>query len=349
MIIKCYKYLFFSLYFSYPMKKVEEIDDDNWDDDETKGGKVDDRSIAYQGFLLKKGQINTAWKRRYFILKNDILFYFKDSDDMFHPQGMVYLYEATLDQEAVQEKTKNTFIIKSKEKGKKHVLQAETTEEKKKWISVILEKCKGIDYSKQEKEISEARNQSKQDSEHKTSLENNIKGLTFPMNALQQNIVKFLDLVNSYNKSPPIDDETDPDFKDYRTTKNFSDSLNVMESNTKLMVYINRKAVILNELINKNEDKRVERLEKIKIGLEKSQEILKEMRKENNDLKKEILSKHKEIQDLIKSFNLNTSKSNNSELTNLLQQEEKQKEQIKELTNQKRVLIKEIKSMKTGK
>lgn len=329
------------------MKKGEEIDDENWEDDE-KGGKVDDKSITYQGFLLKKGQLNPAWKRRYFILKNDILFYFKDSEDMFHPQGMIYLFDATIDQEPTSEKTKNTFIIKSKEKGKKHVIQAETSEDKKKWIGFILEKCKGIDYSKQEKEISEAKKQSKEVLEHKISLENNIKSLTIPLNGLQQNTVNLLSCANSYNGLPPVDEDQDPDFKEYRQSKNFSDSLSAIDSNTKLMVYITKKAFIINKLIKNNEKRRNEKLNNMKSGLKRTQKILQEMKKENNDLKDQIKAFNKDMEEKIKSFSVKITQDNN-ELQELLLQEEKQKEQIKELSTQKRVLIKEIKSMKTGK
>lgn len=73
-------------------RNEEIIDDLNLDDDESKGGKVDDKTISQQGFLQKKGQINTSFKKRYFILKNDILFYFKDNEDMFHPQVLFFIH-----------------------------------------------------------------------------------------------------------------------------------------------------------------------------------------------------------------------------------------------------------------
>src|SRR6185369_10257249 len=132
---------------------------------------------------LKKGQINTAWKKRYFILKNDTLFYFKDADDMFHPQGVIYVNGATIDGDPKNEKSSNVFIIKSSNgKDKVHVLQAESLDEKKQWISAILEKSKGLNSAKREEELKIIQKQVKEEGEKKALLDQNVKALTNPLN-----------------------------------------------------------------------------------------------------------------------------------------------------------------------
>lgn len=49
--------------------------------------------VVKQGFLVKQGQNYKNLKKRYFILLEDCLLYFKDSTDIFHPLGIIYLHE----------------------------------------------------------------------------------------------------------------------------------------------------------------------------------------------------------------------------------------------------------------
>ncbi len=49
--------------------------------------------VIRQGFLVKQGQNYKNLKKRYFILLDDCLLYFKDGSDIFHPLGVIYLYE----------------------------------------------------------------------------------------------------------------------------------------------------------------------------------------------------------------------------------------------------------------
>ncbi len=46
--------------------------------------------VDKQGYLFKKGFLNTAYKRRWFVLKGNLLFYFKDEKDS-EPIGVLIL------------------------------------------------------------------------------------------------------------------------------------------------------------------------------------------------------------------------------------------------------------------
>jgi hypothetical protein len=47
------------------------------------------------GYLQKKGRINTAWQTRWFILSEDKIFYFKNSDHC-KPLGYIPLKQAVI-------------------------------------------------------------------------------------------------------------------------------------------------------------------------------------------------------------------------------------------------------------
>lgn len=55
--------------------------------------------VYKQGWLNKKGQLYKNWRKRYFLLVDGFLMYFVDENDMFHPQGLIYLQEAFLDKD----------------------------------------------------------------------------------------------------------------------------------------------------------------------------------------------------------------------------------------------------------
>lgn len=48
-----------------------------------------------EGFLLKKGEVNKAFQRRYFVLKGNLLFYFEKKGDK-EPLGLIIVEGCTI-------------------------------------------------------------------------------------------------------------------------------------------------------------------------------------------------------------------------------------------------------------
>jgi hypothetical protein len=331
------------------MRKIgndEIVDDRNLDDDDTKGGTVEDKTITKQGFLMKKGQINTAYKRRYFILKNDTLFYFKDSEDMFHPQGVMYIAGSSIDPDPKDQKASYCFVLKaSGGKDKTHVLQAESQEDKKSWISAILEKSKGQQSDKHDLELKDVQKQAKEESDKKISLEQTVKSLTNPLNSLIENLGKLQESAcKSTNKRMPKD-EDDPDYQLISRGKNLTDSISIFEITTKKMVFSTRKCVEVNNLIATQAQRKLEREILTKLEMGRIKECLGSIRVELEEIRNDFIDAMWQFSDLLAQM---TPQSDESEATKELQElqnlEMEQQEEIKELTNHKRILLRELKS-----
>lgn len=56
---------------------------------------VSSSPIDKEGYLHKKGEVNKAFQKRYFVLKGNLLFYFDKKDDK-EPLGVIVLEGCTL-------------------------------------------------------------------------------------------------------------------------------------------------------------------------------------------------------------------------------------------------------------
>lgn len=51
--------------------------------------------VDREGWLLKRGEVNKSWQRRYFVLKGNLLFYFEKKGDR-EPLGVIILEGCTI-------------------------------------------------------------------------------------------------------------------------------------------------------------------------------------------------------------------------------------------------------------
>lgn len=100
--------------------------------------------IDHEGYLLKRGEVNKAYQRRWFILKGNLLFYFEKKGDK-EPIGVIILEGCTVElSESV-----DAFAFQICFEGsssRSYVLAAETQEKMEKWMKAIT--CAGYDYMK---------------------------------------------------------------------------------------------------------------------------------------------------------------------------------------------------------
>lgn len=57
---------------------------------------VGNSPVDKEGFLNKRGEMNKAFQRRYFVLKGNLLFYFEKNTDK-EPVGVIILEECTVE------------------------------------------------------------------------------------------------------------------------------------------------------------------------------------------------------------------------------------------------------------
>jgi len=95
-----------------------------------------------QGELKKKGHLVKNWKTRWFIIQNDMMFYFKSKGDQ-KPCGMIPLRGSYCKEETKSNK-QNCFEINAYQINKVFVIQANNGQEVKDWIKAVQE---GSNYS----------------------------------------------------------------------------------------------------------------------------------------------------------------------------------------------------------
>jgi len=89
--------------------------------------------------MTKRGANYKTWRKRYFILIPDgFLIYFKESDDLHHPLGIIYLHGAFLDRLTAEQCERNrphSFVVRST--TRRFVLCTESSSDKEIWIKNI--------------------------------------------------------------------------------------------------------------------------------------------------------------------------------------------------------------------
>lgn len=100
--------------------------------------------VDLNGFLNKRGEVNKAWQRRWFVLKGNLLFYFEKRGDK-EPLGVIILEGCTI--ELAEDGEQYCFkIIFHGEKDRSYLLAAETQDLMEKWMKALT--CAGYEYMK---------------------------------------------------------------------------------------------------------------------------------------------------------------------------------------------------------
>lgn len=97
------------------------------------------------GWLSKRGEVNRAWQRRWFVLKGNLLFYFEKRNDK-EPLGVIILEGCTIEL-AEEDGDQYCFkVIFHGDKDRSYLLAAETQELMERWMKALT--CAGYEYMK---------------------------------------------------------------------------------------------------------------------------------------------------------------------------------------------------------
>lgn len=95
-----------------------------------------------EGFLNKRGEVNKAFQRRYFVLKGNLLFYFEKKGDK-EPLGLIIVEGCTI--ELSEESDQYCFEI-AFNGNRTYVLSADSQEIMESWMKALT--CAGYEYKK---------------------------------------------------------------------------------------------------------------------------------------------------------------------------------------------------------
>ncbi|XP_069962826.1 sesquipedalian-1 isoform X1 [Bactrocera oleae] len=95
-----------------------------------------------EGFLNKRGEVNKAFQRRYFVLKGNLLFYFEKKGDK-EPLGLIIVEGCTI--ELSEESDQYCFEI-AFNGNRTYILSADSQETMENWMKALT--CAGYEYKK---------------------------------------------------------------------------------------------------------------------------------------------------------------------------------------------------------
>lgn len=95
-----------------------------------------------EGFLNKRGEINKAFQKRYFVLKGNLLFYFEKKGDK-EPLGLIIVEGCTI--ELSEESDQYCFEI-AFNGNRTYILSADSQEIMENWMKALT--CAGYEYKK---------------------------------------------------------------------------------------------------------------------------------------------------------------------------------------------------------
>lgn len=100
--------------------------------------------IFVAGFLYKRGEVNKAFQRRYFVLKGNLLFYFETRLDK-EPLGLIIVEGCTI--ELSLEPDVDNYCFKIVFNGNRsYILAADTQESMELWMKALT--CAGYEYKR---------------------------------------------------------------------------------------------------------------------------------------------------------------------------------------------------------
>ncbi|KAH8375085.1 hypothetical protein KR093_003702 [Drosophila rubida] len=97
-----------------------------------------------EGFLNKRGEINKAFQRRYFVLKGNLLFYFETRIDK-EPLGLIIVEGCTIEL-SIESDTNNYCFEIAFNGNRTYVLAADTQESMEAWMKALT--CAGYEYKR---------------------------------------------------------------------------------------------------------------------------------------------------------------------------------------------------------
>ena len=90
------------------------------------------------GYMMKEGHFITNWKKRYFVLKNEALYYYREENQAF-PAGAISIRDATIT--TAETRFPYSFQVLTRQLNsamhEKYVIACESEQEMKEWIAVI--------------------------------------------------------------------------------------------------------------------------------------------------------------------------------------------------------------------
>ena len=90
------------------------------------------------GYMMKEGHFITNWKKRYFVLKNEALYYYREENQPF-PAGAISIRDATIT--TAETRFPHSFQVLTRQLNsamhEKYVIACESEQEMKEWIAVI--------------------------------------------------------------------------------------------------------------------------------------------------------------------------------------------------------------------
>lgn len=102
---------------------------------------INHRSFAL-GFLNKRGEVNKAFQRRYFVLKGNLLFYFESRVDK-EPLGLIIVEGCTIE---LSNEMENYCFEIAFNGNRTYILAAETQESMEAWMKALT--CAGYEYKR---------------------------------------------------------------------------------------------------------------------------------------------------------------------------------------------------------
>ncbi|XP_017834801.1 sesquipedalian-1 isoform X3 [Drosophila busckii] len=98
-----------------------------------------------EGFLNKRGEINKAFQRRYFVLKGNLLFYFESRLDK-EPLGLIIVEGCTIELSSHELESDNYCFEIAFNGNRTYVLGADSQDIMEAWMKALT--CAGYDYKR---------------------------------------------------------------------------------------------------------------------------------------------------------------------------------------------------------
>eukprot|EP00736_Rhodelphis_marinus_P009162 Rmarinus@m.12752 len=97
-----------------------------------------------EGYMKKLGGTNNVWRKRYFVLKDRTLHYFKNKNDK-RATGFIDLEDCTIEESMTPcgDGTKNVFRIQPNDERKTYYIATETDEDRFEWVNVLKKSAHG--------------------------------------------------------------------------------------------------------------------------------------------------------------------------------------------------------------
>lgn len=326
-------------------------------------------------FLHKKSHsdVKKIWQKRYFILKDDVLLYFKTNSDFYHPLGILYLYQGTLNRSPVYKKRDYTFVVHSQ--GKRYHLAADNEKQLNEWCDALETAIKKANKDFLQ-EVSDLQNESQENRMKIVTISKNLEISDKSFVDMIQSLRTLMTTLESFNNSKTLSKNRSFTTFEKNDELKFGDSSsgeifkNANDKITKIRDQINKYSTLLQD---SSKNYKMVRDIRIKIGLQRSQVEALNQKLSQDKLKRldfidvfvtyedeimsllhEGLSQVRKMQSLQQNEVKNTSnveqdEKSSEEIELVKQRIAKNEEELKELNYHKKVLLKELKSLRDAK